>query len=101
MAMSIAEFVSDKERMKVYGQWLADPVTAELLEMAREYRAPAPLKAVTGENALYQYGMTEGANLIITLLTKMDELVKQGEIAKMMAEDPDYGAKDILNEKYT
>lgn len=101
MAMTIHEFVSDPGRMRGYTEWLANPMTQELLEMAREYKAPAPLKDVTGENALYNYGMVEGANLVITLLTKMDDLVRQGEIAKALAEDPTYGAADILKEKYS
>ena len=100
MAMSIAEFVSDEGRLKGYGEWLKNPMTQELLDMAREYRAPAPLKNITGESALYQYGLTEGANLIITLLTRMHELAKQKEVAALLAQDPTYGAEKIMKEKY-
>jgi hypothetical protein len=98
-AMSIQEFVSDKGRMKADSDWLNDPVTQEMLAMAREYKAPSPLKSVSGENALYQYGMVEGANLVLTLLTRMEDLVKQQQMTEMLSEPPDYGAADILKEK--
>jgi hypothetical protein len=100
MSMTISEFVSDPGRMKGYSEWLHNPMTVELLEMARDHVSTAPLKPVTGESALYNYGMVEGAGLVITLLTKMDELVKQHEITKMLAEDPTYGAAKIVKEKY-
>jgi hypothetical protein len=100
MAMSIEEFVSDVGRMKGYAEWLSNPMTVELLGMARDHVSTAPLKQITGENALYNYGMVEGAGLVITLLTKMDELVKQHKITQMLAEDPTYGADKIVKEKY-
>ena len=100
MAMTIAEFVSDPGWMKGYSEWLSNPMTTELIEMAREHVTTAPLKVVTGENALYNYGMVEGGNLVITLLTKMDALVRQQEIVDQLSQDPTYGADEILKEKY-
>lgn len=100
MAMSIKEFVSDAGRMKGYGDWLANSMTRELLELAKEHVCAGPLKQVSGENALYQYGIVEGATLILTLLSRMDELVRQQEIADLMSEQPTYGAERIVKEKY-
>lgn len=99
MPIPIAEFVSDPELMKGYREWLKNPMTQELLEMAKAHVYPMPLKVVTGENALYYYGINEGANTIIMLLTKMDELVRQQQVAELLAEEPDYGARKIMEER--
>lgn len=100
---TIAQFVKNPAALDAYKKWLAEPMTQEMLEMARTMSAPLglPVSERTGERALYYAGQTDGSRAIYDLLSNLSGYVEQ-QLATARAEgllkEADYGWQAVQKE---
>ena len=97
---TLAQFVENPESLTSYKSWLSQPMTQEMLELAKSLAEPAPLpeKQRTGEQALYHAGYFAGAYAIYKMLANLDEFVEQQLTmarAEGLLKETDYGWSEV------
>lgn len=100
---TVAQFVSNPASIQAYKAWRAEPMTQEMIELARGLAEPAPIPPdhQTGERALYHSGFIAGAFSIYKMLANLDEFVEQ-QVAMARAQgllkEADYGWSEKMKE---
>lgn len=97
---TLQEIAGNPDLLKGYTEWLANPITRMVLDMARNMAVPATLRTLTGESALYNYGFVEGMNAVISMIGDVQKFAELETKVRLAAEAPDYGVATILKEKY-
>jgi len=85
--------------MVAYKDWLALPMTREMLEMAEDVLRPSGLPADQrdGNRALYYSGRIDGAQAALTILKELEMFMEQQRaLAAASKLEPTYGADAIL-----
>lgn len=72
-----AALLKDGEWLARYQQWLADPMTQDMLALADRAGRPAGLERVTGEYALYQSGITLGSQVTLDFMSSIPALAER------------------------
>jgi len=80
MRMTGAKFAAllrDPQWLERYQNWLADPMTQDMLALADRAGRSSGLDKVTGEYALYQSGITLGAQVTLDFMSSIPALAAQ------------------------
>lgn len=78
-----------------YEAWLSDPTTQEVLEVSREslYRPALPMNLLSGDNAIFAQGFSEGVWTHDECLRGIRAAVEQKSLP-----EPDYQGEDMKQE---
>lgn len=100
--MTIQEFFSDPSRAKAYQEWLSNPITQRVLDIAKHHARPMRLDMTAGqgtslsEQALFGHGFNIGQTGMLSLVSEMDkhaEALKLQDQYQTQALFSDYGAR--------
>ncbi len=63
--------------LEAYNEWLKNPVTVRMLQLAKSSARPIGLPSATGEAALYYSGQIDAIESMMTFLSEFDSLCKR------------------------
>lgn len=95
---SVGELLSSAEGQRKYLEWIRNDVTQLLLQAARELARPEPLFSPDASAALYQHGVSVGANTVIDFLASPESGLRTVASARPVLPEADYGSRGILKE---
>lgn len=97
--MKIVDFFAQDENKKLYQEWVTDPRTKLVMEMATtELVRPTGMAKPTGEEALYLHGMIVGMTRMLDAIMNLEKLDPRSpeNLAAQKEVEATFGAEAFL-----